>query len=114
MSNTNEGIIFTATRQPKNARKDSERRSLRHSNSTPDEIGQHCRAAYMQDLLAQAPRLAAIAELLLASEDDGAAIEALTTFLGNAREIGKTAKVFRETHGAKQKNIIPFPKSGVA
>lgn len=85
------------------------RRSIRYLQASPDEVGQHCRASYMQDLLAQAPRLAARAEFLLENEFDGHVIEALTTFLGNAREIGRTFKTFRETHEAIEKKKTGAP-----
>lgn len=104
MSNTNTDIIYTSPRQAENATKRSIRRSFR-ANFDADEVGQNCRAAFMQDLLAQAPRLAAMAEVLLASDEDAVAIEALEAFVGNAREVAKTLRVFREAHEARQKRI---------
>lgn len=77
------------------------RRSIRHAQATPDEIGQHCRAAYIGDRLREAVTLAAVAEWLFANECDDDALAAVESFISNAREIAKTARVFRDVHNAR-------------
>lgn len=74
------------------------RRSLRHIDAGPMDIGQHCRAGQLMDRLREAGELAAQAAWLLEVEIDEHAIEKLSLFVEVAREIGRTGKTFREVH----------------
>lgn len=73
------------------------RRSLQHS-AAPDELGQHCRAGYLSDRLAEIVLDAAVARYLLDIGADDEAILLLERVVANFREAAKTARVFRDVH----------------
>lgn len=77
------------------------RRSVRHAKATPDEIGQHCRAAYLQDRLGEIVTQAAVAQWLFSVEADDDALVAFEALVGNVREATATARVFRDVHATR-------------
>lgn len=74
------------------------RRSIRHADLTPAEVGQNCRAARMQELLFNVPSIAARAELCFESELDDHALEAIEALIATVREIAGEARTFRDVH----------------
>jgi hypothetical protein len=78
------------------------RRSIRHAAETLDEVGQHCRAARLQELLFNVPSIAARAELCLENELDDHALKAIEALIETAREIARAARPFREVHNRRK------------